>query len=110
MRQIDTQKTIIRKSTKGSRRRRKLLLLSLLGFLVWSGITFVGQMDHLKAQEAQLEDLQQELATLQQQNEEYQQEVIKLHDPEYIEQLARREYFLSKPGETLFITPETRSK
>jgi cell division protein DivIC len=99
--------TITAKRMMASKRRRRILYVILIGFLAWSVSTFVGQIQNLQEQRKELTQLQTELVSLQRQHEEHQAEITKLDDLEYIEQIARKEYFLSKPGETLFITPKT---
>jgi len=50
--------------------------------------------------EAELENLRQERYNLE-------QEIKNLNDDEYILKLARSEYFFSRPGETIFIVPNS---
>lgn len=96
---------IMTKRIVASKRRKRILYVVLLGFIAWAVSTFVDQIQNLQDQRQELAELQTKLVTLQQQNKENQTEIKKLSDLEYIEQIAREEYFLSKPGETLLITP-----
>lgn len=89
----------------GSKRRKRLVYFLLGGFLLWATYVYIGQEQRLDVQRAELEKLQAEMTALQGEREAHLHQVQRLHDLEYIEQLARKDYFLSKPGETLFITP-----
>lgn len=51
----------------------------------------------------QLVTLEEQLAELKAENEAYRKEIERLHDPEYIEQRLRKDYMMSRDGETLFI-------
>lgn len=100
-----TTQTIEHKRWIGGRRRRGILYVLLTSFLVWAAMSFFGQMDHLMQQRLQLAQLESDLAVLQKQHEQQKLEIERLNDLEYIEQIARKQYFLAKPGEILFITP-----
>jgi cell division protein DivIC len=93
----------------GSRRRRRILYAVLFSFLLWAAYMFTEQIDHLQEQRRELSKMQAELGALQKQHSDYKGEIERLNDLEYIEQLARKEYFLSKRGEILFITPHSDS-
>jgi cell division protein DivIC len=95
------------KRITGSRRRRRVLYFVLFSFLSWAAFTFAGQVNELQKQRNELAKTQTELVILQQQQAKYMAEMERLNNLEYIEQLARKEYFLSKPGETLIITPNS---
>jgi cell division protein DivIC len=99
--------SMITKRITDSRRRRRILYIVLFCFLSWAAFTFAGQIQKLQEQRDELAKTQAELVLLQQQHTEYKTEIERLNDIEYIEQLARKEYFLSKPGDILFITPNS---
>lgn len=93
----------------GTKRRLKLLLFGMLLFLAWASFTFWGQIDSLQQQRDELAKLKIQLADTQQKNKQSMLQVKRLNDLEYIEQLARKEYFFSKPGDTLInIVPNTK--
>ncbi len=92
---------------KGIRRRLRLLIIAVLGFMSWAGITFWDQSDLVGAKFEQLSVLQGKLDQVTQTNEDYKQQVMKLNDPEYIEQIVRKNFQMTRDGETLFITPKS---
>lgn len=91
------------KSNKASRRRIRLLTLLVLCYFAWAGITFSEQTDKFEDKQTKLSDLEVKLGENSMLNEGYRHEVERLHDPEYIEQKLRKDYQMTKEGETLFI-------
>jgi cell division protein DivIC len=96
-----------KRENKGSHRRLRLLIIILLGFLCWAGITIWDQFGKLHAKKAVVSELQQHLAEVKQQGEDAKREITRLHDNEYIEQKIRKDLHYTKPGETIFFTPKT---
>jgi cell division protein DivIC len=88
---------------RGRRNRLRLLYIFLFAFMTWAGMTLWDQLGQVQAKKAELERALARLQETQEQNEQYKLEIIRLHDPEYIEQLLRRELHMTKEGETLFI-------
>jgi cell division protein DivIC len=54
----------------------------------------------------QYEHLQRNMDRLQEEEKELQQEITLLNDTDYILQIARKDYFLSKEGEIIFKLPD----
>lgn len=85
-----------------ARRRMRIALFIVGGLLIWATYIGLRQEEILKAQrkaKAELtQTLEQERAT--QKDLKYQAE--RLQDPEYIANLARSKYYLSKKGEVIF--------
>ncbi len=92
---------------KGKRRRLRLLMLALIGFLCWAGLTLWNQEGRLNLKFSQLSVLEGKLETSKKANQKLKLEITRLNDPEYIEQRARKDYHMTRPGETLFIKPKT---
>ncbi|HEX7055838.1 MAG TPA: septum formation initiator family protein [Bacilli bacterium] len=92
---------------KGRRRRMRLLLFILSAFLLWAVLTFFSQQDNLQGKNSRLAQMQKKLAESVKQNKELKLEVTRLNDPEYIEQRARKDFHMIRPGETLFVTPKS---
>lgn len=90
-------------------KRVKLVFFFFLLFLGWAALTFWGQTGQLETKEQQLGELEQQLDAYRKENEEGKREVERLNEREYIEQIARKDFFLTKPGEILFITPQVRN-
>jgi len=89
-------------SGKGKKRRIRLFLLLLLGFLAWSGYTFYDQQSLAQEKEEQLAETEQKLAEIQQLNANYKREIERLQDPEYIEQRIYKDLQMKKDGDTLY--------
>lgn len=92
--------------SRGVRRRLRLLMVLFLCFMGWAGVTLWDQMVKVDAKDAELERLEQRLADTVQDNEAYQHEITRLNDPEYLEQLIRKDLNMTKDGETLYIQTE----
>lgn len=88
---------------KGEQKRLRLLALFILGFAVWAGFQLWDQETDLREKAVQLEGLSEQLNEVKKINEQYKREIHRLNDPEYIEQMIRKEYQMMKDGETLFI-------
>ncbi len=88
---------------KGTRRRIQLLMVVLICFMTWAAITLWDQIDKVNAKNGKLEMMEVKLEEAQASNEQYQREIIRYQDPEYIEQIIRRDLNMVKEGETLFI-------
>ncbi|WP_370314439.1 FtsB family cell division protein [Guptibacillus hwajinpoensis] len=61
-------------------------------------------MEEKNLQQKQAEE---ELTKLKDQEKYLTEEIEKLNDLDYIGELARRDYFMSKPGETIFKLPSS---
>lgn len=94
-------------SNKGARRRMRLFAFAMAAFLTWAAFIAWNQQGRLGAKAAQVGELELKLKETEKQHEEFQKEVRRLNDPEYILQKIRKEYHYAKPGETLFYTPKS---
>ncbi|CAM3987434.1 FtsB family cell division protein [Alkalicoccus chagannorensis] len=92
-------------------KRRLSVLGSAMGIMViiLSAVLFQQQQaisqhetENLQ-REAQLEEMQADAEALE-------EKIDQLQDPDYIGEIARRDYFLSKPGETLFQLPRSEER
>ncbi|WP_078556501.1 FtsB family cell division protein [Bacillus alkalicellulosilyticus] len=90
---------------------RRLTALFLIGAVVGTMITMAihTQVKALEEKEEQKQELQAKLKELEDEQSFLEQEVINYNDLEYIAEVARRDYFLSKEGETLFKLPNASS-
>lgn len=94
---------------KKKRRRglaRRLVVFFLFVALSAASLTSMITSQQQTIQEKQEQKAQQEekLAQLEDQGEKLKGKVKKLHDPEYIGQIARRDYLMTKNGEFVFKT------
>lgn len=88
---------------KGTRRRLRILMVVVVCFMSWAGLTLWGQTDQVNSKQSELEIMQAKLDEVVEQNEAYQFELHRLNDPEYLEQLIRKDLNMTKPDETMFI-------
>jgi cell division protein DivIC len=100
------------KKKKASRRRRiAVVRFTFFGIvLALFSLVFVytmhSQAKDIEAKLASKKQLEQKLDKLKNQEKELKEEIKKLHDDEYIAELARKKYYLSKDGEIIFVVPE----
>ena len=73
-----------------------VVIIALLLYLVVPLRTYIAQRD-------QLSDLQKQTALLEEQNRQLQRRVALLHDPAYLERLARECLGMVRPGEIGFV-------
>lgn len=93
-----------------SRRRRKLFL-RLAFFTLFMILTIGSMVSIINNQNANLAQKQNEKATLnkklvklKKESGTLQTQVKRLHNKDYIAEIARRDFLLSKPNETIFTT------
>lgn len=102
---------IERQKRKKQRLIRRLVLFATLAVLLVGGMAVYHVKQRVlhaeKAEEYRV--LQEELANLEREEEKYKEEISLLNDEEYILEIARTKYFLSKEGELIFKTPEDDS-
>jgi cell division protein DivIC len=96
-------------------RKRKLLFRRLAVFALFASVisylmisTYISQSAALEKKQAEKDQLEQKLATLQKKQEILDEEIVKLNDDEYIAKLARKEYFLSEKNEIIFNLPKEK--
>ncbi|MDQ0340650.1 cell division protein DivIC [Caldalkalibacillus uzonensis] len=87
---------------KAKRWRMKVVGLLLVVFLIWASVKWWEQQQMLQEMEAELNMLQVKVNEAEERQVELETEINRLHDPEYIAEIARRDYFLSRQGETIF--------
>ncbi|WP_240377877.1 FtsB family cell division protein [Bacillus piscicola] len=88
---------------------RRLTALAAVGVMIAVVFTviLVSQWSTIEAKQAEKEELENKLEELQVEEKRLKQEVKNYNDLDYIAEIARRDYYLTKPGETLFKLPET---
>jgi cell division protein DivIC len=92
---------------KGSNRRLRLLMVLLLCFMSWAGVTIWDQFGKLHAKSAAVSNLKAQQDAALKLNADAKREIARLNDNEYIEQIIRKDLHYIKPGETIFFTPKT---
>jgi cell division protein FtsL len=71
--------------------------------LVLATATIVPLRQYL-AQQARMDTLEQRVDTLQRERQQLEAKIDKLHDPEYLEELARKCLGMVRPGDIAFVT------
>lgn len=108
---IEQHETMLERKTisrRGLYRRLSALGLFIAIVLCFTFFTLQSQRSVLEDKQGKVQLLQDELAQLELAQRDLNDEIIKLNDLEYISEIARRDYYLSKPGETIFkITTST---
>ena len=75
---------------KGKRRRVRLFMLILLGFMVWAGFTIYDQYTLAQVKADHLRETEQRFYEQKQINEQYKRDIKRLQDMEYIEQMINK--------------------
>lgn len=83
----------------GVRRRLKLLLFVMVIFMSWAAYVLITQHGTMSDRESDLREATKKLSDVNVQTEALKQEIVKLHDKEYISELARKEQGYGYPGE-----------
>ena len=102
-----TGKKIDTATFKGTKRRLRLLFMAMLVFLGWAVFTFWKQTDDVNEKLSKLVILEDKLSKTKEVNAQYKQEITRLNDSEYIEQRVRKDFQMTRPGETLYIAPKS---
>ena len=93
-----------------SRRRLAVFFLVAAAVCIVLVSTMINQNTRLAEKEVKKSTVQEELQTVQEQQEMLKLQIAKLQDDEYIAKLARKEYFLSEEGEIIFTIPKENNK
>ncbi|MCR6104764.1 septum formation initiator family protein [Salipaludibacillus agaradhaerens] len=90
---------------KGLVRRLSVFAVVFLIILGAGGSVLYQQHVSIQKQQETNESLEKELVVMEKEASQLEQEIKWLNDPEYIAELARRDYFLTQDGEILFQLP-----
>ncbi len=90
---------------------RRLSALAIIAFTLGciGLVTIYSQAGALEAKREEKLVLDEQLRQLKMEEQRLQQDIKNYNDLDYIAEIARRDYYLSKPGETLFKLPESSS-
>lgn len=93
-------------------KKGRKLVLAFVGVtaLAFAGIPLLQTLSHSTEVAQTFEQTQQAHNQAVQQNRVVQQEYLKLQDPEYLAEIARRDYYYAKPGEIIFDLGEAGSQ
>ena len=99
---------IVRQKRKKQRLIRRLVLFAIVTALVIGGMAAYHMNQRILHAEKteQYEQLEQELADLKKEESRLQEEIELLNDENYVLDIARTNYFLTKKGELIFKLPD----
>ncbi|MET3291320.1 septum formation initiator family protein [Brevibacillus fluminis] len=95
-------------NNKGQKRRMRIFMFFVLLFSIWTGYTAYLQSGLLTEKEEQLKQLQAASVAEQKLQAELAYKANRLNDKEYLAELARKQWYLTKPGEIIYILPEQK--
>ncbi len=84
----------------------RVLPLFLAAVLIIMGVQLVNNYLEIRRLESEIAEKQEEIKEADRRQQELQQELERLDDPEYLEKLARQRLGLVRPGEELIIPYE----
>jgi cell division protein FtsL len=87
---------------KQRNRKRKLIFWAFLCFLFIGGYLCLGQTFAFWETSSELQELQDKRDALHAENEALKEEILLLHNNDYIESQARKHLGMVKPGEIIF--------
>ncbi|SFF03649.1 FtsB family cell division protein [Alteribacillus iranensis] len=105
-REQERLQAIAEKHRRGLIRRLTALGITGVAIAVVFTVILVSQWSMLEAKKTERAALETQLEELQAEESRLKQEVQNYNDLDYIAEIARRDYYLTKPGETLFKLPE----
>ena len=88
---------------RSKKRKRILIYIAVIALLITILAIPIHKIVSLKIEESHLRAEQKQL---QQQKKNLKENLQRVNDPEYIEQQARKQLNLVKPGETLYVLPD----
>jgi cell division protein DivIC len=91
---------------RGARRRVRFVLVLLFAFIGWAVMAAFQLAAVAEEKLGRLAELEARLADVRAKNEKLKLEIIRLNDPEYIEQRAKADFQMVRDGETLFKEPQ----
>ncbi|MFK3961825.1 MULTISPECIES: FtsB family cell division protein [Bacillales] len=92
---------------RGLVRRLTAFAVAALAIAILFISVFTSQAATIEEKNLQQKQAEEELTKLKDQEKYLTEEIEKLNDLDYIGELARRDYFMSKPGETIFKLPSS---
>lgn len=92
-------------SESGARRRLAIWLTICTIFIVWAGVQLLHQTGKIADKRVELEQAERNLQQTTDMKQELQAKIERLEDPEYVAELARKEYYMTKEGEIIFVDP-----
>lgn len=99
---------------KVQRKRRKGLMRRLIAFGIALSFVIYGMVNVMHAQSVKLDkmeakraNLQKQLTTTKNEQQKLKRQIKRLNDDDYLGELARKNFYMSKDGEIIFTTPKS---
>ncbi|MFB9324351.1 septum formation initiator family protein [Paenibacillus aurantiacus] len=86
-------------SNQGTKRRLKIWFFFVAIFMLWASYTLFDQLGKQEAAAAKLSEVELKIESATKQMNDLKLQVDRLNDPEYIQQVARKEHNMIMPGE-----------
>jgi len=86
--------------------KKRLMTLVIIVIFLYFAVLFAGQYWRMYQLQKTLDELNAEIAIVKDGNEAMKHEIERLHSPDYLEQMAREELGMVRPGELLFYFQE----
>lgn len=109
IKQREQEKELQLKRRRGLMRR--LSALGVIGVLLIGivSVTLIAQASTINEKKEEQAALQEEQEALLAEQKKLEQDIENYNNPDYIGEVLRRDYFLTRPGETLYKLPESSS-
>lgn len=90
-------------------RRRRLILLFTIAFILFAGVGVALFKDQMRLNELKTyaQEAKEKNKTTKEEKAVLEKEVAQLKDDDYVGKLARSRYFYTKEGELVYVLPET---
>lgn len=89
----------------GKRRRLTIWLIVCTMVVGWAGFQSFHQSHKIADKRAELMQIEEKLQQTKTAHKELQAKIKRLEDPEFIAELARKEYLMTREGEIIFVQP-----
>ncbi|MGY4691874.1 FtsB family cell division protein [Salibacterium sp. K-3] len=106
----ERQRNAVDKHRRGLIRRLTALAAVGVVLAVVFTVLLTSQLSTLEAKKTERAELEQKMEELKAQEAELKQDIENYNDLDYIAEIARRDYYLTKPGETLYKLPEKKAE
>ncbi|NPC94957.1 cell division protein DIVIC [Bacillus sp. WMMC1349] len=100
--QIERKQQHLKRKKRGLYRRLMVFGAVALLFTIVLGGTIWSQASTIESQEAKKAELLKKIHKVEAKKTDLKEEITKLKDKDYVAELARKEYYLSKKGEIIF--------
>lgn len=90
---------------RNGRRRLTIWFVVCTIFVAWAVIQLLQQTEKIAEKQSELAQTELKLQQTTEMKQELEATIERLHDPEYVDELARKEYYMTREGEIIFVDP-----